>query len=167
VPLASAQEASPDAFVKGLSEDVIAAIRQDKDIQAGDADKISRLVEARILPHFDFRRTTQVAMGVNWRRASADQQERLTSEFKRLRQSLVLGGWSLGGLVTLQSGSPVLTLQTVGYPEYRLGLPTTQPGSGPTGCGFRLPIELRTAGSTPPPSPGASCSTGTAPETRW
>jgi phospholipid transport system substrate-binding protein len=84
VPLASAQEASPDAFVKGLSEDVIAAIRQDKDIQAGDADKISALVEAKILPHFDFRRTTQVAMGVNWRRASADQQERLTSEFKLL-----------------------------------------------------------------------------------
>ena len=84
VPLASAQEASPVAFVKGLSEDVIAAIRQDKDIQAGDADKISALVEAKILPHFDFRRTTQVAMGVNWRRASADQQERLTSEFKLL-----------------------------------------------------------------------------------
>ena len=84
VPLASAQEASADAFVKGLSEDVIAAIRQDKDIQAGDADKISRLVEAKVLPHFDFRRTTQVAMGVNWRRASADQQERLTSEFKLL-----------------------------------------------------------------------------------
>ncbi len=84
VPLASAQEMSPDAFVKGLSEDVIAAIRRDKDIQAGDAEKISALVEAKILPHFDFRRTTQVAMGVNWRRASADQQERLTSEFKLL-----------------------------------------------------------------------------------
>src|SRR6266513_753655 len=84
VPLASAQEASPDALVKGLSEDVIAAIRRDKDIQAGDADKISALVEAKILPHFDFRRTTQVAMGVNWRRASPDQQERLTSEFKLL-----------------------------------------------------------------------------------
>src|SRR5438477_13174383 len=39
VPLASAQEASPDVLIKGLSEDVIAAIRQDKDIQAGDADK--------------------------------------------------------------------------------------------------------------------------------
>ena len=84
VPLASAQEASPDVLIKGLSEDVIAAIRQDKDIQAGDADKISALVEAKILPHFDFRRTTQVAMGVNWRRASADQQERLTSEFRLL-----------------------------------------------------------------------------------
>jgi len=84
LPLASAQEASPDAFVRGLSEDVIAAIRQDKDIQAGDADKISALVEAKILPYFDFRRTTQVAMGVNWRRASADQQERLTREFKLL-----------------------------------------------------------------------------------
>src|SRR2546430_16136091 len=84
VPLASAQEASPDALVKRLSEDVVAAIRQDKDNQAGDADNTSALVEAKTLPHFDFRRTTQVAMRVNWRRASADQQERLTSEFKRL-----------------------------------------------------------------------------------
>jgi len=84
LPLASAQEAGPDALVKRLSEEVIAAIRQDKAIQAGDADKIAALVEAKILPHFDFRRTTQVAMGVNWRRASADQQERLTSEFKLL-----------------------------------------------------------------------------------
>src|SRR5437773_3563086 len=38
----------PDALVKKLSEDVVAAIRQDKDIQVGDADKISALVEAKI-----------------------------------------------------------------------------------------------------------------------
>ena len=42
------------------------------------------LVEAKIVPHFDFRRITQVAVGSNWRRATPEQQERLTQEFKTL-----------------------------------------------------------------------------------
>jgi len=40
------------------------------------------VVEARILPHFDFRRTTQIAMGANWRHATPEQQ--LTREFRAL-----------------------------------------------------------------------------------
>jgi len=83
-PLALAEELAPDVLVKGISEEVIAAIRQDKGIQAGDPRKIAELVEAKILPHFDFRHTTQIAMGVNWRRASPEQQEQLTREFRAL-----------------------------------------------------------------------------------
>src|SRR2546422_3910971 len=51
-PPALAEETAPDALVKGISEEVIATIRQDKDIQAGDPRKIAELVEAKILPHF-------------------------------------------------------------------------------------------------------------------
>jgi phospholipid transport system substrate-binding protein len=83
-PLALAEETAPDALVKSISEEVIAAIRQDKDTQAGDPRKIAELVEAKILPHFDFRHTTQIAMGVNWRRATPEQQEQLTREFRAL-----------------------------------------------------------------------------------
>jgi phospholipid transport system substrate-binding protein len=79
-----AQELAPDRLVKGISEEVIASIRQDKDIQGGDGAKIAALVEAKILPHFDFRRTTQLAMGANWRRATPEQQEQLTQEFRKL-----------------------------------------------------------------------------------
>ena len=79
-----AQELAPDVLVKRISEEVIASIRQDKDVQAGDAAKISALVEAKIFPHFDFRRTTQLAMGANWRRATPEQQEQLTREFRTL-----------------------------------------------------------------------------------
>jgi len=79
-----AQELAPDRLVRGISEEVIASIRQDKDIQGGDGAKIAALVEAKILPHFDFRRTTQLAMGANWRRATPEQQEQLTQEFRKL-----------------------------------------------------------------------------------
>ena len=83
-PLAGAQELAPDALVKQVTGDVIAAVRQDKAIQAGDSRKIAALVETKILPHFDTRRATQLAMGANWRRASAEQQEELTREFTTL-----------------------------------------------------------------------------------
>lgn len=83
-PLASAQETAPDQLIKTVAEDVLATLRQDKALQSGDAGKLARLVEAKILPHFDFRRATQMAMGTHWRRASPEQQERLIAEFRTL-----------------------------------------------------------------------------------
>src|SRR5260370_42297699 len=77
-PLALAEETAPDALVRSISEEVIAAIRQAKDTQAGDPRKIAGLVEAKILPHFDFRHTTQIALGGTWRRPTPAQQEQLT-----------------------------------------------------------------------------------------
>lgn len=84
VPYAHAQEAAPDVLLKRMSEEVIAEIRKDKAIQAGDAKKMAALVEARIVPHFDFPRITRIAVGAGWRRATPEQQERLTQEFKTL-----------------------------------------------------------------------------------
>jgi phospholipid transport system substrate-binding protein len=83
-PASPAEELAPDALVKTISLEVIAAIRQDKDIQAGNPNKIAGLVEAKILPHFDFAHTTRIAMGANWRRASPEQREQLVREFKTL-----------------------------------------------------------------------------------
>jgi phospholipid transport system substrate-binding protein len=83
-PLALAEELAPDVLVKSISEELIAAVRQDKGIRAGDPGKIAELVEAKILPHFDFRRTTQIALGASWRRATPEQQEQLIREFRAL-----------------------------------------------------------------------------------
>lgn len=82
--IAFAQETAPDALIRNVTEEVLAAIREDKAIQAGDARRIAALVDAKILPHFDFRRTTQIAVGAAWRRATPEQQEALTREFKAL-----------------------------------------------------------------------------------
>ncbi|HKB73801.1 MAG TPA: ABC transporter substrate-binding protein [Burkholderiales bacterium] len=83
-PASPAEELAPDTLVKTLSMDVLAAIRQDKSIQAGNPKKIASLVETKILPHFDFAHTTRIAMGANWRRASSEQREQLVREFRTL-----------------------------------------------------------------------------------
>jgi phospholipid transport system substrate-binding protein len=81
---AFAQEIAPHVLMQRLSEEVIAEMRQDKDIRAGNSAKTIALVEAKIVPHFDFKRITQIAMGPGWRQANAEQQEKLTREFKTL-----------------------------------------------------------------------------------
>jgi phospholipid transport system substrate-binding protein len=81
---AQAQETRPDVLLKTMSDEVIAELRKDKALQAGDSTKIAALVETKIVPHFDFRRITQIAVGTGWRRATPEQQEKLTQEFKTL-----------------------------------------------------------------------------------
>jgi phospholipid transport system substrate-binding protein len=84
IQAASAQELAPDALVKAVTQDVIAVIKQDKDIQAGDRKKSIALVEEKVLPHFDFTRMTALAMGANWRKATPEQQRALVAEFRTL-----------------------------------------------------------------------------------
>ena len=83
-PAAQCQDVPPDVLVKSLSVQVIAEIRKDEAIRGGDAAKIAALVDAKIVPHFDLRRITQLAVGPGWRRATPEQQERLMHEFKTL-----------------------------------------------------------------------------------
>lgn len=82
--VAQAEGLAPDVLVKTISEEVIAIIKQDKEIQAGNPKKIADLVETKILPHFDFTRMTRIAMARNWRLASPEQQNELIKEFRTL-----------------------------------------------------------------------------------
>jgi len=80
---ADAQEA-PDAMVKRVAQDVLATIRSDPVIQAGNEARIRDVLEAKLLPNFDFARMAALAMGKNWRGATPDQQKRITDEFRAL-----------------------------------------------------------------------------------
>ncbi|HXZ09330.1 MAG TPA: ABC transporter substrate-binding protein [Paraburkholderia sp.] len=75
---------SPDALVKTVTSEVVDSIRGDKSIQAGDLTHITKLVNEKILPYTDFRRTTQLAMGRNWRTATPEQQAQVVEQFKTL-----------------------------------------------------------------------------------
>jgi phospholipid transport system substrate-binding protein len=79
-----AAEVAPDALVKQVSQDVLGVLKKDKDIQNGNRKKIFDLVETKVLPHFDFSRMTQLAVGKNWRTATPDQQKQLVNEFRAL-----------------------------------------------------------------------------------
>src|SRR4029434_3118918 len=50
-PLAQAQEA-PDALVKRVAEETLAAIRADKELQAGNPAKVQQLIQSQLLPQF-------------------------------------------------------------------------------------------------------------------
>ena len=82
--LAFADDTPPDALVKANASEVLAIIKKDKDIQAGNKEKIRELVEAKVLPHFDFTRMTRLAVGRFWRQATPAQQQELVNEFRSL-----------------------------------------------------------------------------------
>ena len=84
VQAATAQELTPDVLVRTVTEDVISVIKQDREIQAGNAKKTIALVEERVLPHFNFTRMTALAMGANWRKATPEQQKVVVTEFRTL-----------------------------------------------------------------------------------
>ncbi|MCL2022427.1 MAG: ABC transporter substrate-binding protein [Betaproteobacteria bacterium] len=79
-----AQGVAPDQLVQNVTEDVLKVLRQDKAIQAGNINAISKMVDTRVLPHFNFRRMTQLAVGRSWREASAAQQNELVLQFHDL-----------------------------------------------------------------------------------
>lgn len=81
---ALAQEDSPDALIKKVTDDVLTIVRQDKDIQSGNTKKAIELVEAKVLPHFNFQHMTALAMGRDWSKASPEQKKQLSEEFKTL-----------------------------------------------------------------------------------
>lgn len=82
---AGAQEAAPpDVLVKNVTNEVLEIVRKDKDIQSGNTRKAIELVEAKVLPNFNFLRMTQLAVARDWRQASAAQQKALTDEFRTL-----------------------------------------------------------------------------------
>lgn len=78
-----AQEA-PDVLVRNVSNSVLDVIKQDKELQSGNMRRAAELVEAKVLPHFNFQRMTSLAVGREWNKASAQQKEQLINEFRTL-----------------------------------------------------------------------------------
>jgi phospholipid transport system substrate-binding protein len=82
--VAAVAEISADDLVKQTAEDVLSTIKNDKDIQAGNQQKIFALAEEKILPNFDFDRVCRMVLGKNWKSASPEQQATFQKEFRSL-----------------------------------------------------------------------------------
>jgi phospholipid transport system substrate-binding protein len=77
-------QSTPDGMIKAVVSDVMASVKSDPEIQKGNIPRIVDLVEKKILPYADMRRTTEMAMGPNWKKATPEQQAQLVNEFKSL-----------------------------------------------------------------------------------
>ena len=80
---ALAQDA-PDQLVRNVTLEVVDLITKDREIKAGNRAKLIQLIDAKVLPHFNFGAMTALAMGQNWNKANPDQKKRLTEEFRTL-----------------------------------------------------------------------------------
>lgn len=81
---AAMAEMTADELVKQTAEDVLNTIKNDKDIQSGNQQKIFALAEEKILPNFDFERVCRMVLGKNWKSATPEQQAVFQKEFRSL-----------------------------------------------------------------------------------
>jgi phospholipid transport system substrate-binding protein len=82
--MAFAQNSEPEALVKKITEEVLAAVKSDKQLAAGDRQKALKLAEEKILPHVDFGEATRLAVGRSWNDANPEQRKRLVAEFRSM-----------------------------------------------------------------------------------
>jgi len=82
--LARAQDLGPEELVQGITDEVMAALKSDAELAAGDKDKVLKLAEQKVLPHVDFEEATRLALSRAWSQASAEQKRKLVSEFRAM-----------------------------------------------------------------------------------
>jgi phospholipid transport system substrate-binding protein len=81
---AQASAQAPDALIRTVSTEVLDTIRKDKSLQTGDIGRLQQLVDEKVLPHVNFEKMTQLAVGRGWRQATPEQRQALTREFRVL-----------------------------------------------------------------------------------
>ncbi len=74
----------PDELVKRTAEDVLATVKGDADIQAGNQGKIFALAEEKIVPNFNFDKVSRMVLGKNWTKATPEQKTAFQAEFRSL-----------------------------------------------------------------------------------
>ncbi len=80
---AQAEESTPDGLIQNTVREVLEIVKNDSGI-ISNQKRLLELVDAKILPHFDFTRMTQLSVGRAWRTATAEQKQALTVEFRTM-----------------------------------------------------------------------------------
>lgn len=81
---ASAAVTPPDQVARETADKTLREIKTRKNELRSDPQKLYALVEEKILPHFDFDRTSQLVLGKHWKDASPEQRKRFSSAFQRM-----------------------------------------------------------------------------------
>lgn len=73
-----AQETGPLRLVELTVNEVVADMNANQDVYANDSAKLRAMVYERIVPHFNFRRMTQLAMANHWKAATPEQRDAIS-----------------------------------------------------------------------------------------
>jgi phospholipid transport system substrate-binding protein len=74
----------PDVLVKNVTLEVVEIIQRDKEIRTGNRAKLIQVIDAKVLPHFNFASMTALAMGQHWKSATPEQRQQLVDAFRTL-----------------------------------------------------------------------------------
>ena len=128
----AADSNAPDAVVRATVDEVLAAIKQTKDPRA-----LRELAEQKVVPHFDFKRMTQLAVGAQWRQATPAQQQELENAFRTL-----LVNTYTNALSTATTGSPTVDIKPAqskpGQDETVVRTVVKQSGKEPVSIDYRM-----------------------------
>ena len=74
----------PEQLIKQTSDKVLAEIKANADIYRSDPERIYRLVDDVVLPHFDFSAMTDLALGRYKDEVNGEQRPTIVTEFRSL-----------------------------------------------------------------------------------
>jgi len=78
------EKQSPEETVKSVTTEMLTALRSQQEAYKNDPRQLVSLIERIIAPHFDIRIMAREALGLNWRRATPEQQKRFMAAFSQL-----------------------------------------------------------------------------------
>src|SRR6266850_2354453 len=84
LPARAQQDLGPEELVRKVTQDVLDAIRSDKQLAAGDKQKALKLAEEKVLPLIDFEEAARLAVGRAWAQATPEQRKKLVEEFRKM-----------------------------------------------------------------------------------
>ncbi|WP_028357384.1 MlaC/ttg2D family ABC transporter substrate-binding protein [Brackiella oedipodis] len=79
---AQAQANDPNAFVQNIGDQTLNAFKQNSAARNGNIAAIQGIVNQHLMPNVDFQKTTRLAVGQPWRKATDAQKQQLTEGFK-------------------------------------------------------------------------------------
>lgn len=82
-PVAAA-ESDPEQLIRVTADEVLATIKARQAEFQQDPSKMYAMVDEKVLPHFDFNRMTDLALGRYKRKVQGDQKPKLVNEFRNL-----------------------------------------------------------------------------------
>jgi len=75
---------APEDLVADTTQKITTALRNEQDKIKTDPNRLYEIVDKVVLPHFDFHRMSSWVLGKYWRKATPQEREQFTKEFRTL-----------------------------------------------------------------------------------
>ena len=72
----------PNELVRQTTDELLSRFTANRQALKADKERLFRMVEEIVVPHFDIERMSRYVLGQHWKDASAEQKEQFVAEFK-------------------------------------------------------------------------------------